>query len=172
YVGNRILGGRTMPQLDFSTFAPQLVWLAISFVALYFLMARVALPRISTVLEERRDRIADDLEEARRLKAETEEVILTYEAELAEARAKAHGISLQTREQLNAELAAEQAKIDGEIDDRLADADKKISAMKTKAMAEVAEAAQDTADTIIRALVGGKPTKKEIAAAVATARAN
>lgn len=161
-----------MPQLDFSTFAPQLVWLAISFMALYFLMARVALPRISTVLEERRDRIANDLDEAHRLKFETEEVILTYEAELAEARSKAHGIASQTREQLNTELAAEQAKVDSEIDSRMEAADKKINAMKEKAMAEVAEAAQDTADTIIRILVGGRPTKQEIAAAVTAARAN
>ena len=161
-----------MPQLDFSTFAPQLVWLVISFVALYIMMARVALPRIATVLEERRDRIADDLEEARRLKTETEEVITAYEAELTEARAKAHGIASETRDQLNAELAAEQAKIDGKITERIEDADKKIKVMKEKAMAEVAEAAQDTADTIVRALIGGRPTKREIAAAVTAARAN
>ncbi len=161
-----------MPQLDFSTFAPQIIWLAISFLALYLLMARVALPRIATVLEERRDRIADDLDEARRLKTETEEVILAYEAELAEARAKAHGIASEARDLINGELATEQAKVDGEIAARLVDAEKKINTLKQKALGEVSEAAQDTADAIVRALIGGRPTKKEIAAAVSAARAS
>jgi F-type H+-transporting ATPase subunit b len=159
-----------MPQLDFSTFAPQIVWLVITFVALYFLMSKVALPRISVVLENRRDRIANDLDEAQRLRAETENVIQVYEAELAEARAKAHGIAAETREKLNAEIAVEQAKIDEKIDARMAEAEAKITAMKDQAMGEVNAAAADTADAIIRSLVGGRPAKAEIARAVAAAR--
>ncbi len=161
-----------MPQLDFSTFAPQIVWLVITFVALYFLMSRVALPRIAVVLENRRDRIASDLDEAQRLRAETEEVIQIYEAELAEARARAHGIAAETREKLNAKIAVEQARIDQQIDARMAEAEVKITAMKDQAMGEVNAAAADTADAIIRLLVGGRPGKTEIAKAVAAARGN
>lgn len=161
-----------MPQLDFSTFAPQIVWLVITFVALYFLMSKVALPRISVVLENRRDRIANDLDEAQRLRAETEEVIQVYEAELAEARAKAHGIAAETREKLNAEIAVEQASVDEKIDARIAEAEAKITAMKDQAMGEVNAAAADTAEAIIRALVGGRPAKAEVAKAVAAVRSN
>ncbi len=161
-----------MPQLDFSTFAPQIVWLVITFVALYFLMSKVALPRISVVLENRRDRIASDLDEAQRLRAETEEVIQVYEAELAEARAKAHGIAAETREKLNAEIAVEQASVDEKIDARMAEAEAKITAMKDQAMGEVNAAAADTAEAIIRALVGGRPAKAEVAKAVAAVRSN
>ncbi|NND48972.1 MAG: F0F1 ATP synthase subunit B', partial [Rhizobiales bacterium] len=101
-----------MPQLDFSTYIPQLVWLAISFIALYLLMARVALPRIATVIEERRDRIASDLDEAERSKAESEAAVAAYEAALAEARGKAHDNARANREKLNAEIDAERAKVD------------------------------------------------------------
>lgn len=161
-----------MPQLDFSTFAPQLVWLVISFVSLYFLMSKVALPRIAVVLENRRDRIANDLDEAQRLREETEDVIQKYEAELAEARAKAHGIAAETREKLNAEIALEQAKIDEKIDARMAEAEAKIAAMKDQAMGEVNKAAADTAEAVIRLLVGGRPAKATIAKAVSAARGN
>lgn len=161
-----------MPQLDFSTFAPQLVWLAITFIGLYILMAKFALPRIANVLESRRDRIASDLDEAQRLRNETEEIIAAYEAELAEARSKAHGIAAETREKLNEELAAEQAKIDEKIEARMVEAETKISDMKTQAMGEVNAAATDAADEIIRTLIGGKPTKAEISQAVEAARKN
>jgi len=46
-----------MPQLDIATFAPQLVWLAISFILLYVLMAWVGLPRISKAIAARRARM-------------------------------------------------------------------------------------------------------------------
>ncbi len=161
-----------MPQLDFSTFAPQIVWLVISFIALYFLMSKLALPRIATVLETRRDRIASDLDEANRLRTETEEVIQAYEAELAEARAKAHSIATEMRETLNADIAEKQAEIDAQIDARMGEAEARISAMKDQAMGEVSAAAVDTADEIIRKLVGGKPAKAAITKAVAAARGN
>lgn len=159
-----------MPQLDFEAFAPQVVWLAITFVALYMLMARIALPRIATVIEHRRDRIASDLDAAARLKEETDEVIAAYEAELAEARGRAHQIAAETRDKLNAELGEERAVIEAGLAEKTADAEKRISDMKTKALAEVDSAAAEAAAEIVTALTGLKPTKAEIDKAVVSAR--
>ena len=160
-----------MPQLDFTSWPPQLIWLAISFAALYFLMARIALPRIATVLEQRRDRIAADLDEAARLKQETEDALRSYEAALAEARAKAHAIAAETRDKLNAELDAERAKIDEEIAATTAQAEKRIGAVKKAALGEVDQAASEIAEAIVRLLIGTKPAKRDIAAAVKAALA-
>ena len=101
-----------MPQLETGDYGPQLVWLAITFIALYLVMSRIALPRVASVVDNRRDRIANDLDTAARLRQETDEVIAAYEQELAEARNKAHRIAAETREKLNAEFAEERARIE------------------------------------------------------------
>lgn len=158
-----------MPQLDFSTFAPQIIWLVISFTALYFLMARVALPRIATVLEERRDRVANDLDEAERLKRDTDTAIANYETALAEARAKAHEIAQATREKLSGEIDAQRRQVEDELAIKTAAAEETICAAKTEALAEIGKVANETAETIVKELVGGRWTKAKISAAVASA---
>ena len=71
-----------MPQLEVSTFLPQLVWLAITFVLLYLLMARIGLPRVGGIIEARRRRIDDDLARAAQLKSEAEGVMAAYQRPL------------------------------------------------------------------------------------------
>ncbi|MEJ8571746.1 F0F1 ATP synthase subunit B [Microbaculum marinum] len=161
-----------MPQFDFSNYAPQVVWLVITFIALYLLMSRIALPRIATVIEHRRDRIASDLDAAARLKEETDEVIAAYEAELAEARGRAHEIAADTREKLNAELGAERAEVEAGLAEKTAEAEKRIAEMKAAALAEVDSAAADAAGEIVTTLTGLKPTRAEIDEAVASARSS
>lgn len=143
-----------MPQLDFATFAPQLIWLTLVFGVLYLVMARVALPRIATVIEERRDRIADDLDTAAQLKRDTDDAIASYETALAEARTKAHSIAQATRDRLTAETDAHRADLEGQLAARIADAGKRIDATKTQALASVRDVAVDVADAITQQLLG------------------
>ena len=157
---------KAFPPLDPSTFAPQLIWLAITFAVLYVIMSRVALPKIGTVIEERRDRIAGDLDQAEQLKKKTEAAIASYEQALAEARAKAHAIAQEARDKLNADMDAERASVDKEIAAKTAEAEARIAASKEQALAHVNEVAVDTASAIVTALIGGKVTKKEAAEAV------
>lgn len=161
-----------MPQLDFASYTPQVIWLAITFVALYLLMSRIALPRIATVIEHRRDRIASDLDAAARLKEETDEVIAAYEAELAEARGRAHQIATETRAKLNEELGAERADIEADLAKKTAEAETRISDMKAKALAEVDAAAADAAGEIVSLLIGVKPTEAEVDKAVVSAKSS
>ena len=155
-----------MPQFDFENFGPQLIWLAITFVTLYFIMARVALPRIANVIEERRDRIADDLDQAEQLKLRTEEAIATYEQALAEARAKAHGIAQEARDKLGAEIEKERNAADEVVAKKTAEAEARIEASGKAALAHVNEIAATTAESIVEAMTGGKATKAEISSAI------
>ena len=158
-----------MPQLEPVDWLPQLIWLFICFILLYWLMAKVALPRIATVLEERRDRIARDLDAAERLKAETEEAIAAYEQALAEARGKAHNLAQQTRDELAAEVGAERSTVDAELADKAAEAEAAIVSAKASALSHINEVAADTAEAIVGQLIGAKVAKTELKQAVADA---
>ena len=155
-----------MPQLDPSGFEPQLIWLAITFVTLYFLLPRIALPRIGEVIEERRDRIQRDIDEAERLNAETERAIAAYEQALAEARAKAHAIAQEARAALDAEVAEERGRVEAEIAERTAKAEARIASARDAAMAHVDEVAADTAAAILEKLIGARASPDEIRRAI------
>ena len=151
-----------LPQLDPSHFEPQLFWLAVTFVLLFFIMARIALPRVGEVIDERRDRIKRDIEAASRLKAETDKALADYEKALADARANASGIAKQTREALGAETEVERQRVDTQIAAKIAEADKRIAATKTKAIGAIGEVAADTARAVVSKLIGQDVSPDEV----------
>jgi F-type H+-transporting ATPase subunit b len=155
-----------MPQLDFSTFAPQLAWLVITFVALYLFLGRVALPRIGGIIEQRRDRIADDLDEAARFKAQTDDAIAAYEASLATAKAKASGIAQETRDALGAETDKERIKVEDMLGEKARQAEERIAKTKKQAVANIKEVAAETAQAVVQKLIGAKVTKISAIASV------
>jgi hypothetical protein len=78
---------KVFPPFDSTTFASQLVWLAITFAVLYWLMAKVAIPRIAGILAARQGRVAGDIGAAEQAKANSEAARLGNEKALADARA-------------------------------------------------------------------------------------
>lgn len=161
--------GGGFPPFDVHTFPSQLIWLAIAFGALYLLMSRIALPRIANILEERHDRIADDLEEAGKLKAESEAAAYAYEQALASARNKAHGIATETRDKLAADSEAGRKSLEAELSAKLAAAETQIAATKDAAMSNVRGIAVDAAGAIVGNLIGTAPAPQAVEAAVDTA---
>ena len=157
------------PPFDPSTFSSQLLWLALTFGFFYFFMARVALPRIGNILEDRRDRISQDLLEAQRLKEETDASIAAYEQELSEARHRAYTIATEASDKAKAAAEGEREKIEAELEQKLEEAESHIGQIRDNAMAEVGAIASDTAQAIVTQLIGGKITKAEIAKAISLA---
>jgi F-type H+-transporting ATPase subunit b len=159
-----------MPQLNPLDWAPQLIWLVITFSILYVLMKRVALPRIGAVIEMRAARIKKDLEAADRLRRETQEAIAAYEQALAEAKAQAHAIAQDGRNRLKEEVAAERAALERDLAAKSTEAEARIQAAKMSALKEVNAVAAETASEIVRRLIGLAPSAPEVAIAVAAAR--
>jgi len=154
------------PPFDSSTYPSQILWLAITFGLLYVFLKKVVLPRLGGIIEVRRDRIAQDLDQAARMKEEADAAVAAYEQELAEARASANVIGQKARDEARAEAEAERKRVEGELDGKLAKSEQHIAAIKAKALGEVDTIAEDTAAAIIRQLVGGTVDKAAIAAAV------
>ena len=154
------------PPFDPSTFSSQLLWLALTFGFFYFFMARVVLPRIGKILEDRRDRISQDLVEAQRYKEETDASIAAYEHEVAEARHKAQAIAGEANEKARATSDAEHQRVEEELAQQMAEAEIRIGEIRDSAMAEVGAIASETTQTIVNQLIGGKLTKAEISQAL------
>lgn len=160
---------KVFPPLDPQFYPSQLAWLALTFVVLYVLLSRLALPRISEVLEERQARIRRDLDEAERLKSETEKALKGYEQAISEARGQAGATARSMREQLAAETEREKSSVEGALAAKIADAETRIAATKSKAMQSVSEIATETAGAVVGALIGQTPTPDEIKKALANA---
>jgi len=155
-----------MPQLNIGDFAPQLVWLAISFVLLYFLMSRLALPEIGKVLDDRKGRIATDLAEAAKLRDATEAALASYEQALAAARSRAQGIARTAREEMNGEIEKQRAQIDAQINSRMGDAEQRITTLKEAAVGHISEIATETAEALVARFTGKPASRAELMSTV------
>ncbi len=145
--------GGGLPQLDFSTFPSQIFWLAVTVIVLFWLMNKIALPRIAEVLEERADAIADDLDRAEEFKRKAAEAEEAYQQALAEARAKAQAIAAETRAEIQKDVDAAMARADAEISARSAESEKRIREIRASAMEAVEEVATDTAGAVIESIL-------------------
>jgi len=147
------------PPFDPTYFASQLFWLAISFALLYLLLSRFVLPRIGGAIEERRDRIADNLDAAADMKAQADETVKAYEKELADARARASAFAAEaTRE------------ADAELDAKLEESDQRIKRSREKALAEVRTIAAGAASAVASHLAGLDVSEADAENAVDQAR--
>jgi len=157
------------PPFQSQHFPSQLVWLTLTFILLYVLMARIALPRIGSIFAERSKRISDDLAAAQRFKERSEAASAAYQKALADARARAQSIAAATRERQAAEAQAINKRLEAQLHDKLAAAEQSIAATRTAAMANVGTIATETAAAIVERLIGTVPSPRDVAAAVGEA---
>lgn len=154
-----------MPQLDFSTFGNQIFWLVVTLLAIYFVLSRVALPRIAAVLAERQGTITNDLAAAEELKLEAVKAEEAYNQALADARSEANRIVAEAKAEIKADLDVAIGKADAQIAAKSAESEKAIAEIRASAMDSIKDVAKDTAREIVAAM-GGKADAKSITSAV------
>jgi F-type H+-transporting ATPase subunit b len=154
------------PPFQRETFASQLVWLAITFVLLYALVAKLALPRVGGIFAARRERVEADIARARGLREEADAALAAYEKALADAHTRGQAIASETHTKLTAEGEARRKALEAELNAKLAEAEKAIAGTKQSAMANVRTIAAEAAAAIVERLIGAAPAEPAVAAAV------
>lgn len=155
-----------MPQLDTTTYASQIFWLLATFVPLYLILWRVVLPKISGVLESRREHVEGDLRKAELLKQEAEEILADYEKAQANGRAEAAAMIRKAAEEIAAEQAERHAAFGEELAGRIQEGEKRIAAAKAEALENLAQVAGDIASAATAKLIGVNLSGEEVGKAV------
>ncbi|GHF31043.1 ATP synthase subunit b [Kordiimonas sediminis] len=166
-VANKEAGG--LPQLDFTTFEEQIVWLFLSFIVLLVIVSKVALPRVTKVLEEREERIAGDLDKAETQRRDADETKAAYEASLATARAEAQAVMAEAKAQIQKDMAKAQSELDAKLNAEAANAEAAIRAAKDKALEGLGDMAKDITRDLAEKLAGVDASDADINKAVENA---
>lgn len=156
-----------MPQLDPTSYASQLFWLALTFIPLFLLVWKVALPRVGAVIEARRRRIAADLDKAAALRDEAAKLLAWYEKTLADAQEKARAELRLAAEEMAAAAAQRHAELGARLAEEVAAAERRIGAAKEEALASIRAVAGEAAAAATERLIGVRPPADALERAVA-----
>ncbi|MEM7172240.1 MAG: F0F1 ATP synthase subunit B' [Pseudomonadota bacterium] len=156
-----------MPQLDPSHYPSELFWLLITFVALYFVVVRAALPRISEVLEARQEKIDDDLKAAAARKEEAEAVWADYEEAQRASHARAHDFLKSAQADMNTEATQQNDALTARLTEQAVEAEKRIQGAKQQALENLNQTVAEVAAAATAKLIGDRPSEDQVNKAVA-----
>ena len=151
-----------MPQLDFSTFIPQIFWLFVSLSILYLILSKYALPRVSDVIEERKDIIAHDIDEAKKFSLDSETAIKDLTLKMSKAKSESQQIVNNALIEVKSKNETKKEKIILEINDELLDAEKEIFEKKEIALKDVTKISKELAKEMLDNLSIGKVDSKKL----------
>lgn len=162
-------GSGGMPQLDPNSFAPQLVWLAIAFLALYLVMSRLAVPAISDTIGKRQAKIQGDLDAAEQANEETRSLVAAYEKRLADTREEARKLMRERGEADSAAAAARLQALHDKLAAEIGEAEKRIAAQRDEVMQGLGRIAEDIGQDVYAKLAGQPVDPAALAAKIAAA---
>ena len=155
------------PQLHFEYWPSQIFWLLVSLVVLYFVLNRVALPRVQSTLEERRDTISNDLDKASEFNLAAEEAEEAYQTALQDARAEAQKIADKTKDAIKQRLDAELAAADRDIAAKAEQSAARLREIQAQAAVAASEVAETTAQALAERFSPRPISSDDMRAAVA-----
>ncbi len=151
-----------MPQLDLTTFASQIFWLATTFFVLWFIMARTAIPTIRDVLQNRQTRISEDLRKAEKLKEEAESAEADFTSVIVNARGKASTMLAKVRDEAAVEADRRNAKLDETFARQAKESEHRIEVIKKEALSEMAPVTVEVTQEILKKLINVKVDKTKV----------
>ena len=156
-----------MPQFDFANvFIPQLFWLSVFFVILYFGIVKTTLPRLSKVMTAREDTIKTDLADARAAKEDADRLEDEYRMRIDAGREEARKTIAAAKAQAGEAAEKRLSAADDTVSARTAEAETRIAAARAEAEGSLREIAADSARMIVGKLTGSEPSPAAVEAAV------
>ena len=155
-----------MPQLDPKYWASQAFWLILVFTVLYFAISKFYLPKIKNNLDNRENRIKDDIEDANKSKELSESKFKEYEKILEDAKKEVIKIQIESKAKLDKDINEKKGKIEKEIEKELVQAQKEIAELKKNSISDIHNISKEIASNIIENISGDKLNESSIKAAV------
>ncbi len=155
-----------MPQLDPTYWASQGFWLILIFVILYLSISKFYLPKIKNNLDNRDNKIKEDLDNANKFKDQSEIKIKEYETILENAKKEVAKIHLESRNNLDKDIQSKKAKIEKDIENEILKAQKEIVELKKSSISSIQIIAENITSNIIEKITGDKLNESSIKATV------
>ena len=155
-----------MPQLDPKYWASQAFWLILVFTILYISIARFYLPKIKNNLDNRENKIKDDLDDANKFKEMSESKFKEYEKIIEEAKKEVIKIQIDSKNTLDKDIKIKKEKIEKEIEREILKAQEEISELKKGSISDIQKISENIASNIIENISGDKLNESSIKATV------
>ena len=155
-----------MPQLDPTYWASQAFWLILVFTILYISLSKFYLPKIKDNLDNRENKIKEDLDNANKFKEQSEAKLKEYEIILENAKKDVVKIHLESKNNLDKNIQSKKEIIEKEIEKEIAKAQKEILELKKNSISSIQNISENIASNIIENISGEKLNESCIKAAV------
>ena len=163
---NSLAAGAGMPQLDSTYWASQAFWLVLIFTLLYLVLSKMFIPKIKESLDDRENKIKDDLDEAQKLKFVAEEKLREYEITIEKTKKEAQRVIFESKNKLSFEIQNKKKEIEKEIDAEVKNAEKEIENLKKDSLISISTISEDMASKVIEMVSGEPLNQSSIKAAV------
>ncbi len=155
-----------MPQLNPEFWISQIFWLTLTFGALYIILSKVILPKISSNLELRKSQILENIEAAERQRNDSDLKHKEYDDIISKSKLKAKNIFKETREKVLKDINTKKVSLENEINEEIKKAEQEIELLKKSAPNKINKIAIETSSEILKDLIGAEVNNSSISAIV------
>ena len=155
-----------MPQLDPTYWASQGFWLILIFTLLYLALSKLFIPKIKNSIDDRENRIKDDLDEAQKLKEVAETKLKEYEISIENAKKDVQKILFESKNKLNSEIQIKKKTFEKEIETEIENAEKEIESFKKDSLESISKISEEITSKIIENISGEPMNQSSVKATV------
>ena len=164
---NQAYGSETgMPQLNPEFWTAQIFWLILIFSSLYLIIWKIFLPRITYIIENRKSRVVNDLDEAQKLKENAEKKLKEYNEIIENSKKEAKKIIEDNKKKLDRDIEDKKNKFNSEIEKELAAVEKEIKDLKKSSLSNISKIAAETSADIITQIIDTNVNKSNVSAII------